>query len=32
MKIINEIKNPNLIKLVEFDQIVENNPNEGMPL
>ena len=30
MKIINEIKNPNLIKLVELDQIVEseNIPNE----
>ena len=30
MKIINKIKNPNLIKLVEIDQIVEskNIPNE----
>ena len=30
MKIINEIKNPNLIKLVEIDQIVERKsiPNE----
>ena len=30
MKIINEIKNPNLIKLVEIDQIVEskNIPEE----
>ena len=30
MKIFNEIKNSNLIKLVELDQIVENKniPNE----
>ena len=30
MKIINEIKNPNLIKLVQLDQIVEskNIPHE----
>ena len=30
MKIINEINNPNLIKLVQLDQIVErkNIPNE----